>query len=258
MRMILWIFFLCLGFSCVTMQKEGSISHGIVGESVEVVCPYPTANYKSTPKYFCRAPCWHKDMLVKSVATNVSVSKGRYSLNDNRSALYFTISIRGLTTQDSGSYYCGFDRWGIDRYTKVLLEVVIASDSSVSTLEPRATTNNSNRPLHSTTGTVVIPMVCGVSLAVLVSCVLLSLVILYRKRTAAGKSHDESSDPVTPESPAPQAVDGDVHLYTGVCDPDPGQPSVQSAESAELYFLLQPPDPPAGGHDELYSLVTPH
>ncbi|XP_062396771.1 CMRF35-like molecule 8 isoform X2 [Sardina pilchardus] len=247
MRMILWIFSLCLGFSCVTMQRDGSFVRGIEGQSVEVVCPYPTANYKSTPKYFCRAPCWHKDnVLVKSVETNVSVSKGRYSLNDNTSSLYFSISIRGLTAQDSGSYYCGFDQWGIDRYIKVFLHIVnaSASNSSVSTPEPRAhknsTTNNRNRPLHST--------------VVLVSCVLLSLVILYRKRTAA----DESSDPVTPESPAPQAVDGDVHLYTGVCDPDPGQPSVQSAESAELYFLLQPPDPPAGGHDELYSLVTPH
>ncbi|KAG5281692.1 hypothetical protein AALO_G00047740 [Alosa alosa] len=102
-------------------------------------------------------------------------------------------------------------------------------------------------------------MVCGVSLSLLVSCVLLSLVILYRKRTAAGKTQDESFDPVTPESPASQAVDGDgdVHLYAGVCDPDPGQHSVQDAELTELYFLLQPPDSPAGGQDELYSLVAP-
>ncbi|KAI5095138.1 polymeric immunoglobulin receptor-like, partial [Silurus meridionalis] len=95
---------------------------GTEGGSVDISCKYPDG-YLYTPKYLCRAPCTSSDVLIKCEKADRVVSKGKYSLVNNVSGRCFSVTIKHLTLQDSGVYYCGLSKWGFDKLTKVKLTV---------------------------------------------------------------------------------------------------------------------------------------
>ncbi|XP_076131851.1 uncharacterized protein LOC143114224 [Alosa pseudoharengus] len=266
MKTFLWIlsfFFVQTGVLTTSIRVSGT-----EGGRVELTCPYPDQHIY-TPKYFCREPCGRSDVLITSGDGD---KKGRYLAVDTTSARTFSVIIYNLRLADAGVYYCGLSQWGSDTKTKVVLTVSKApapvsppsttkppthlQDTTSSTVPPTETQSNqsASSTIHSTTpsndllyGEAVVTMVCGESLAVLVSCVLLSLVILYRKRIAAGKTHGLTSSASaaanqTPAAP-PQAAEDAVHVYDEMMELTVGAVQFYSepqGEPSDPYSLVQP------------------
>uniref|UniRef100_A0A4W4GX19 Immunoglobulin domain-containing protein n=1 Tax=Electrophorus electricus TaxID=8005 RepID=A0A4W4GX19_ELEEL len=102
---------------------------GQVGGFVMISCSHRMAD--DNKKYFCRKPCkTDKDILIKSDQSSTTKYKLK-DLGDGR----FTVNITELQKTDSGTYWCGVERWFKDTYIEVLLTV---------------TEGKSHGPLHST------------------------------------------------------------------------------------------------------------
>ena len=89
---------------------------GKLGKNIEIKCSH--ANAFTNVKYFCKEACRNEDILISS--SNKDSSK--YSIRDEGNTFYVTIS--HLTKDDSGTYWCGIERFGLDTYTKVILTVI--------------------------------------------------------------------------------------------------------------------------------------
>ncbi|RXN11632.1 polymeric immunoglobulin receptor-like protein [Labeo rohita] len=100
---------------------------GYSGGGVIITCRYDR-EYTDNAKYFCRG-LWTTTCsdLIKTEEKEKWVDKGRFSLYDDISAAVFTVTIRDLSEQDSGTYQCGVDKSGqTDSYTEVNLKVLTA------------------------------------------------------------------------------------------------------------------------------------
>ncbi|XP_036978328.1 uncharacterized protein LOC119032818 isoform X1 [Acanthopagrus latus] len=89
---------------------------GVLGMALEIKCTH--ANAFTNVKYFCKGKCGSEDILIDSRKKK----DGRYSISDKGNTFYVTIS--GLTEKDSGTYWCGIDRLGLDTYHEVVLTVI--------------------------------------------------------------------------------------------------------------------------------------
>ncbi|XP_053539519.1 LOW QUALITY PROTEIN: uncharacterized protein LOC108271638 [Ictalurus punctatus] len=91
------------------LSYEKSISKTVhVGGDLNISCKYPES-LRSDPKILCktrlqRAACSYKESVKES---RKYLNKGKFSLYDDRETQMFTVSIRNVTEQDSGEYWCG-------------------------------------------------------------------------------------------------------------------------------------------------------
>ena len=94
------------------------------GDTADVSCPYPKG-YEDKEKFFCRGE--HRDNCQDQITVNksgVSVVRGKFSSTDDAVSQIFKVKIRDLREEDSGIYWCGFDRsWKPANYTRVFLSV---------------------------------------------------------------------------------------------------------------------------------------
>ncbi|XP_036413564.1 CMRF35-like molecule 7 [Colossoma macropomum] len=90
------------------------------GGNASVRCPYHRGS-ELYPKYFSKGR--EKVEMVKAKSTTWSM-EGRFSLEDDREKREFTVTIRNLSVNDAGLYWCGVDDWGPDTLTEVNLDVV--------------------------------------------------------------------------------------------------------------------------------------
>ncbi|XP_052384221.1 uncharacterized protein LOC127932482 [Oncorhynchus keta] len=79
-------------------------------------------------KYFCKGTCSGKDILVKTNGSK-NVTQDRYSIEDNRDGVFY-VTIKNLMKTDSGTYWCGVERYGPDSYQEVHLTVTDAPPTS--------------------------------------------------------------------------------------------------------------------------------
>ncbi len=97
---------------------------GYSGGGVRIKCRYKEG-YTDNAKYFCKGP-W--SMCTDQIETNPKhkwVDSERFSLYDDTTAAVFTVTIRDLSEQDSGMYYCVTDIYAkIDSNTEVNLKVI--------------------------------------------------------------------------------------------------------------------------------------
>uniref|UniRef100_A0A3P8SDE0 Immunoglobulin domain-containing protein n=1 Tax=Amphiprion percula TaxID=161767 RepID=A0A3P8SDE0_AMPPE len=94
---------------------------GVEGQTFDFRCEYPSSR-QSYAKYFCRVD--DKDsqnILITSRKTNGDDANGKYSIKDKGNT--FTVTISDLTEDDSGTYWCGIDRFGFDTYNEIVLTV---------------------------------------------------------------------------------------------------------------------------------------
>ncbi|XP_035390466.1 CMRF35-like molecule 1 [Electrophorus electricus] len=176
---------------------------GQVGGFVMISCSHRMAD--DNKKYFCRKPCkTDKDILIKSDQSSTTKYKLK-DLGDGR----FTVNITELQKTDSGTYWCGVERWFKDTYIEVLLTVtevtavpqtVTSSEPSTSTttiISPFTTENNvSNHQLVSIsltfTGTLLYTVI---GLVVMVNLFGVSMITLYKyRKTIRGSQTTASSD----------------------------------------------------------------
>ncbi|XP_026133387.1 CMRF35-like molecule 8 [Carassius auratus] len=98
---------------------------GYSGGGVSITCRYDRG-YTDKNKYFCRGQYPGCKDLIKTDIKNKWVDSGSFSLYDDTSAAVFTVTIRDLSEQDSGTYQCAVDTYLTDFYTEVKLNVVTA------------------------------------------------------------------------------------------------------------------------------------
>ncbi|XP_026118113.1 CMRF35-like molecule 3 [Carassius auratus] len=104
---------------------------GYSGGGVSITCRYDRG-YTDNNKYFCRGQWRSCSYLIKTHIKNKLVNDGRFSLSDDTSAAVFTVTIRDLSEQDSGIYYCGTERFLLfDPATEVNLNIVTVRDIKV-------------------------------------------------------------------------------------------------------------------------------
>ncbi|XP_053492968.1 polymeric immunoglobulin receptor-like [Ictalurus furcatus] len=104
------------------LSYEKSISKTVhVGGDLNISCKYPQS-LRSDPKFLCktrlqRAACSYKESVKES---RKYVNEGKFSLYDDRETQMLTVSIRNVTEQDSGEYWCGAEAaWTSDDGYKV-------------------------------------------------------------------------------------------------------------------------------------------
>ncbi|KAF4078861.1 hypothetical protein AMELA_G00186360 [Ameiurus melas] len=116
---ILLIFTLCL-------ISDGGASKEVTGYSgggVLIKCKYDT-KYREKQKYFCKGSGLSCSDQIKTGAKNEWINSGRFSLFDDTKSAEFSVMIRELTVEDTGTYQCGVDLPGeTDIYTRVELKV---------------------------------------------------------------------------------------------------------------------------------------
>ncbi|XP_059408994.1 CMRF35-like molecule 9 isoform X2 [Carassius carassius] len=129
---VIWI---CLSGIGILATGETEI-HRHSGETVTITCSHSWAS--TNIKYFCRAPCKDKDILVKSDQSPT----GRYTLKDSGNT--FTVIISDLQESDSGIYQCGVDRTGLDTFKKVKLTISKDTDTNRPTTPKPAASSQSS------------------------------------------------------------------------------------------------------------------
>ncbi|XP_053492969.1 polymeric immunoglobulin receptor-like [Ictalurus furcatus] len=104
------------------LSYEKSISKTVhVGGDLNISCKYPQS-LRSDPKFLCKtrlqdSACSYKESVEES---RKYVNEGEFSLYDDGETQMLTVSIRNVTEQDSGEYWCGAEAaWTSDHGYKV-------------------------------------------------------------------------------------------------------------------------------------------
>ncbi|XP_060774471.1 CMRF35-like molecule 6, partial [Neoarius graeffei] len=133
------------------LSYEKSINKTVqVGGDLNISCKYP-GSLRSDPKFLCKkmlqqAACFYKGS-VKEIRKYVN--EGKFSLYDDGAKQIFNVSIRNVTEQDSGEYWCGAEGAGTsDHGHKVYFTQINlrATDPRVpvSTLKPKQPSSSSS------------------------------------------------------------------------------------------------------------------
>ncbi|KAL1281379.1 hypothetical protein QQF64_000182, partial [Cirrhinus molitorella] len=123
---IIWTFTLLMIPGVVS---SGSVT-GYSGGEVNITCKYKKEN-TANAKYLCKGKKpkrvkteWRCE-LIKTEKKDEWVNSGRFSLYDDTRAAVFTVTIRNLSEQDSGTYQCAVDKTTKkDSYTEVKLNII--------------------------------------------------------------------------------------------------------------------------------------
>ncbi|XP_055365196.1 CMRF35-like molecule 1 isoform X2 [Betta splendens] len=119
MKVCVWT--VCL-FTALTVGVKSLRQTGYVGQNVTFQCSdwegYTWSDVTSYVKYISTENK-HEIMRVKPGDIN---QKDRISLYNNGGTL--SVTFTDVQKSDSGTYYCGLDRWGHDIYIQVILHVI--------------------------------------------------------------------------------------------------------------------------------------
>uniref|UniRef100_A0A3P8YCS1 Immunoglobulin domain-containing protein n=1 Tax=Esox lucius TaxID=8010 RepID=A0A3P8YCS1_ESOLU len=85
------------------------------GGQVRFHCSFKWAS--SNNKYFCKKTCSGEDILVETDGSK-NETQGRYSIEDYGNG-HITVTIKDLKKSDSGTYWCGVERVGLDTYLSI-------------------------------------------------------------------------------------------------------------------------------------------
>ncbi|XP_061843775.2 CMRF35-like molecule 8 isoform X1 [Nerophis lumbriciformis] len=111
------IFFLCAG------AWTGGVAvnvKGLEGAEVSFQCQHQYASQST--KYLCRAPCKTQQHIVARVQPGKKATQGKLCLEDAGNGV-FNVTFKQLRLSDSGTYWCGVERLGLDTYIEVKLQV---------------------------------------------------------------------------------------------------------------------------------------
>ncbi|XP_075415492.1 CMRF35-like molecule 9 [Tenrec ecaudatus] len=98
---------------------------GFEGDSVSFQCSYKE-ELKQHQKYWCKEVGLFLSRCSRTIYSGEDgqeVTSGKVSIRDNLRELAFTVTLRNLTLEDRGKYWCGVKRLGTDDTFKVSLVV---------------------------------------------------------------------------------------------------------------------------------------
>ncbi|XP_028636372.1 CMRF35-like molecule 9 isoform X2 [Grammomys surdaster] len=127
---LLWGCLVLPGYEALKGPKEIS---GFEGDTVSLECTYEE-KMKEYRKYWCRRGGILLPRCSDIVYTSQDQERGMMSIRDNPQELSMTVTMRDLTLKDSGKYWCGIDRLGLDESFEVTLTVFPASSGLHSTV----------------------------------------------------------------------------------------------------------------------------
>ncbi|XP_047401450.1 CMRF35-like molecule 9 isoform X4 [Sciurus carolinensis] len=139
---LLWSCLMLPGYEALKCPKEIS---GFEGDTVSLKCTYGEEQRK-LKKYWCKetgifiSRC---SSTIYSGKDGQEITKDRVSIRDSPQELAFTVTLRDLTLQDAGKYWCGAYRLGVDETSPVSLIVFPATS-------PHAGSSRPPMPLDST------------------------------------------------------------------------------------------------------------
>ncbi|KAG9262805.1 polymeric immunoglobulin receptor-like [Astyanax mexicanus] len=95
-----------LRYTSLTTKVQISIKFdaliGYEDSVIQIRCPY-ASNFKQHSKHFCKE---NEEKKCFTQQKNLQPSTQRFSLSNNITAGVFTVTIRGLTAEDAGKYWC--------------------------------------------------------------------------------------------------------------------------------------------------------
>ncbi|KAG1955803.1 CMRF35-like molecule [Pimephales promelas] len=116
---IIWTFTLMMIPGVVSSMSVTGYSGG----GVNITCKY-YEGYKENTKYFCKGEWLSCKDQIRTDIKDKWVNNGRFSLYDDTRSAVFTVTIRNLREEDSGTYHCGVDiPKDIDPSTEVKLKI---------------------------------------------------------------------------------------------------------------------------------------
>ncbi|XP_066119611.1 CMRF35-like molecule 9 isoform X5 [Saccopteryx bilineata] len=169
---LLWGCFLLPGYGAVTGPKEIS---GFEGDTVSLQCSYEE-DLRNHKKYWCKeggifiSRCSHTVYAGEDGQEN---TEGRVSIQDSPKELRFNVTLRNLTPQDSGKYWCGVKKLGLDDTFLVSLTVLPGTSRPSTRLDSTSAKDTSLVPSSSSSKSRVSPPTIRILAPVLVLLALL-------------------------------------------------------------------------------------
>ncbi|KAK6463871.1 CMRF35-like molecule 5 isoform X3 [Huso huso] len=207
-------------------SAEGFLVNGIEGENVKIDCTYKP-EYLENKKYLCRDSWPSCSDVIRSGEPETLVTEGRVFLYDNRSARVFTVTIKELTQEDAGTYYCGVDiKRIVDEYTEVKVTVNKApkptpttratrSSTTPSTTTVKGNTNNGQTGDYTPSSTAGLEVIIGGALGAMLFVFLMTIMIYcFTKKKKKNKSVGKSEPICVTPNPVYSEVMNPVHSVT--------------------------------------------
>ncbi|XP_047669163.1 polymeric immunoglobulin receptor-like isoform X2 [Tachysurus fulvidraco] len=209
------------------LSYKRSISKTVhAGGNLTVSCKYPKS-LKSHPKFVCRrlqtAACSYNTSVKESTKY---VKTGKISPYDDREKQIFSVSIRDVTEQDSGEYWCG-------------AEVPCRSDQGYKVYFTRIDLTVTGFPAST------VIAVSVILLLLLIGIIILILTLKNRHKMQAGTFQNSGND---------QGVPLDVHEYEEI--KITRRLSASNAEMSTVYVTAQLPTISADRHAAYTELPT--
>ncbi|XP_064815633.1 CMRF35-like molecule 8 [Oncorhynchus masou masou] len=181
-----------------------------LGGEATIRCNYPE-DHEDDIKYFCKESNDFKTCVYMVPAHQTTAEAGRFSVSDNSTERFSTVTISDLTEDDTGTYWCGVETNRTEqRYitliTQVKLLVIMKPTNTTTTTappDPPTTTflspssSSSSSSSLNRSGTSVVIMV-SVSLVVLL--LLISLILVYRWKYNKVTGSVSSTHRVSPDT----------------------------------------------------------
>ncbi|XP_069849314.1 CMRF35-like molecule 6 isoform X2 [Dipodomys merriami] len=138
---------------CCLLKGPRTVT-GTQGGSLSLQCWYEE-KYKTYNKYWCRSSSvlGRCQNTVKTKDSEREVSRGRMSISDHPENLTFTVTLKNLSLEDSGSYWCGIHipwREGLDDYIQVSVSVLSCEHPSYQPQGCRRSSASSSKNNRST------------------------------------------------------------------------------------------------------------
>ncbi|XP_064856728.1 CMRF35-like molecule 8, partial [Oncorhynchus nerka] len=155
-----------------------------LGGEATIRCNYPE-DHEDNIKYFCKESNDFKTCVYMVAAHQTTAEAGRFSVSDNRTERFSTMTISDLTEDDTGTYWCGVETSRTEqRYITLITQVKLGV-----IMKPTNTTTTTTAPPDPPTTTFLSPssssyegtsVVIMVSVSLVVLLLLISLIIVYR------------------------------------------------------------------------------
>ncbi|XP_073329889.1 uncharacterized protein [Pagrus major] len=146
MRILHVLTFCC--FSAVCAEASAVLEvRGHVGGEVSIHCSgsWTTDNdSEHFNMYFCKGDCSRENTLIQTERKASAITRrGRYSMEVNRGAGAFNVTIKRLRRADAGTYHCGVGKSFNVLYQEVIL--IVLNASTVPPGSPPSTTTTTLR-----------------------------------------------------------------------------------------------------------------
>ncbi|XP_019290440.2 CMRF35-like molecule 9 isoform X7 [Panthera pardus] len=155
---LLWGCLLFPGCGALVGPKEIS---GFEGDTVSLQCTY-REELRKHKKYWCKESGFFISRCSSTVYAGdegQERTEGRVSLQDNPQELTLKVTLRKLTLQDAGKYFCGVSKLGRDESFLVSLLVFPGTLRPSTQPEPTSTEDTRPAPSRTSLSRVSIPMV---------------------------------------------------------------------------------------------------